>query len=200
MIALGIEKKDLFIKGSAQSNGHKRIVKVYDYHDANGTLVHQTVRYEPKDFKQRRPDPAKPGDYIWNLKGITPVLYHLPQVFRAVQEGKRIYLVEGEKDADRLYPWMIGEGDVATTNPMGAKYWRKTYSEMLRGAHVILLPDNDAAGRERIVKVAQSLYLYGFAASLKVVELPDDRYCQVCPRSSEAYTPPECSELVPTAA
>jgi DNA primase len=33
----------------------RQLVKVYDYTDAQGKLVHQTLRYEPKDFKQRRP-------------------------------------------------------------------------------------------------------------------------------------------------
>src|SRR5439155_16203262 len=64
----------------------------------------------------------------------------------------------------------LGVGEVATTNPMGAEKWKPHYSDMLRGAHVVMLPDNDAPGRKHIVKVAQSLQ--GIAASLKVVELP----------------------------
>jgi hypothetical protein len=89
--ALGLSMADLFVpQTSAASNGHKRIDKVYEYYDINGQLVHETVRYDPKDFRQRRPDPAKPGDYIWNLKGIEPVLYHLPQVLAAVQHGEPI--------------------------------------------------------------------------------------------------------------
>jgi hypothetical protein len=32
-------------------------------------LVHQTVRLTPKAFRQRRPDPATPGAWIWNLEG-----------------------------------------------------------------------------------------------------------------------------------
>lgn len=89
--ALGLTMADLFVKNPVQRNGHKHIVKAYDYYDASGTLVHQTVRYEPKDFRQRRPDPARPGEYIWSLKGIEPVLYHLPQVLAAVQRGETIY-------------------------------------------------------------------------------------------------------------
>ena len=96
--AVGLKMADLFVQPS--TNGHKRIVKVYDYFDASGTLVHQTVRYEPKEFRQRRPDPVNPGNYLWNLKGVDLVLYHLPHVLEAVQRGERIYLVEGEKDAD----------------------------------------------------------------------------------------------------
>jgi hypothetical protein len=159
----------VFLKPSLMSstNDHKRIVKVYAYCDVNGNLVHETVRYDPKDFRQRRPDPTKPGDYIWSLQGIEPVLYHLPQVLAAVHRGETIYLVEGEKDADALH----GLGIPATCNPMGAGKWRTSYSEALRGAHVAIFPDNDEPGRQHAALVARSLY--GFAASIKIVHLPD---------------------------
>jgi len=71
--AMSLRMADLFMRPQS-SNGHKHIVKVYDYYDAHGTLLHQTVRYDPKDFRQRRPDPVNPGEYIWNMKGIEPVL------------------------------------------------------------------------------------------------------------------------------
>jgi putative DNA primase/helicase len=31
-------------------------VAAYDYHDENGKLLYQVVRFEPKDFRQRRPN------------------------------------------------------------------------------------------------------------------------------------------------
>lgn len=34
----------------------RRIVATYDYTSLTGELLHQTVRFEPKDFSQRRPD------------------------------------------------------------------------------------------------------------------------------------------------
>jgi len=33
-----------------------RIVATYDYTDEHGTLLYQVVRYQPKDFRQRRSD------------------------------------------------------------------------------------------------------------------------------------------------
>jgi putative DNA primase/helicase len=129
--ALGLTLGDLFV-GKPSSNGHKRLVKVYPYHDAQGHVLHETVRYDPKDFRQRRPDPAHPGDYIWSLKGIEPVLYNLPAVLAAIRAGELIHLAEGEKDAETLKAL----GLVATTVPMGAKYWRDSYTTTLTGAHV----------------------------------------------------------------
>ncbi len=45
-----------------------KIIKVYDYTNADGHLIYQTVRYEPKDFRQRRSDPDNPGKYLMNLE------------------------------------------------------------------------------------------------------------------------------------
>jgi putative DNA primase/helicase len=176
MDAVGLTLADLFLKRQS-STRHKHIVKVYDYPDAHGNLLHQTVRYEPKDFRQRRPDPANPGDYIWNLKGIEPVLYNLPTVLAAIQRGETIYLVEGEKDADTVQAL----GLTATTNPMGASKstharsakpkWRESYTTTLSGADVVLLPDNDAEGQAHMRIVAQKLS--GQARRVRIVALPD---------------------------
>src|SRR3990167_3791982 len=50
------------------------ITATYDYTDADGKLLYQVIRYQPKAFKQRRPDGK--GGWIWDMKGITPTLYH----------------------------------------------------------------------------------------------------------------------------
>src|SRR5215207_8876434 len=100
--SIGLEWSDLFSEnGNGERNERKKkrqIVKLYDYLDLDGNIIHQTVRYAPKDFRQRRPDGN--GSYIWSLKGIEPVLYRLPEVAMAVKEGRVVLVVEGEKDAD----------------------------------------------------------------------------------------------------
>ena len=40
---------------TATRNG-KAIAAIYDYSDATGRLVFQVVRFDPKDFRQRRPN------------------------------------------------------------------------------------------------------------------------------------------------
>ena len=45
---------------------NQKTAAIYDYLDENGNLLHQTVRYEPKDFRQRRPDGN--GNCIWGLR------------------------------------------------------------------------------------------------------------------------------------
>jgi hypothetical protein len=167
--ALGLRLADLFVS-SPPSNGHRRMRKIYPYHDAHGHLVHETVRYETEikneRFRQRRPDPARPGEYLWNLKGIEPVLFHLPAVLAAIRAGEPVHLTEGERDAETLEAF----GLVATTVPMGAKYWRDSHTETLTGAHVVLWPDSDEAGQKRVTKVQRALT--GKAASLRMVRVP----------------------------
>ena len=173
LAALGLTRRDLFVHGSAprhhtHGNGHRHIVTTYDYVDADGVLVHQTVRLAPKAFRQRRPDPKTPGGWIWNLEGVEPVLYHLPQVLAAIQRGEPIYVVEGEKDAEALQAL----GLTATCNAMGAGKWRPSYSAALHGASVVVLPDNDPPGLQHAREVCTALA--GIAARCKLVPLHTD--------------------------
>ena len=142
----------------------RQVAALYDYSDEDGALLYQVVRYEPKDFRQRRPDGR--GGWEWRLDGVRRVLYRLPELLEAIAAERRIYLVEGEKDADRL--WALGLA--ATTNVGGAGKWDPSYSATLAGAHVVVCPDNDAPGREHAVKVADALR--GVAADVRIAELP----------------------------
>jgi hypothetical protein len=146
------------------SNGRetRRIAATYDYRDEDGSLLFQAVRYDPKDFSQRRPDGK--GGWVWNLTGIRRVSYRLPDLLASPQNV--VYVVEGEKDADRL----ASEGLIGTTNSEGAGKWRPEHSEFLRDRDVVILPDNDKAGRRHSEDVARSLH--GVASSVKIVELP----------------------------
>lgn len=143
----------------------QRISKIYDYKDAAGALLFQVVRFEPKGFAQRRP--FKDG-FIWDLEEVEPVLYHLPEVMQGIQDNKRIFICEGEKDADNL----AALGLIATTCPMGAGKWRSAYTEALKECReAIVLPDKDGPGRAHAETVAKELNLAGITA--RVVELPD---------------------------
>ena len=123
------------------------------------------VRLAPKNFRLRRPDGN--GGWLWNLDGIEPVLYRLPEVLKAKQAGGVIYIVEGEKCVETVRSL----GLAATCNPMGAGKWQKCYSEWLRDAHCVILPDHDEAGQKHAMQVAHGLY--GIAASIRIVTLPE---------------------------
>jgi len=123
----------------ASGNGadrHGREVAWYDYMDEGGALLFQVVRFEPKNFRQRRPA----GDgWSWSVKGVRPVPYRLPQLIEAIASERTVFITEGEKDVETL----AGLGVVATTNAGGAGKWRKELNQYFADADVVIIADYD---------------------------------------------------------
>ncbi|MBR0732420.1 AAA family ATPase [Bradyrhizobium japonicum] len=140
-----------FMAETIQSNGYQQprssIIATYDYVDEGGGLLFQVVRYEPKDFRQRRkprpddaPDDIK-GGWVWSTKGIKPVPYRLPDLID--NDDRVVVIVEGEKDVDRL--WKLGIP--ATCNAGGAGKWSDQLSDYFHEADVVIIPDYDPQKR-----------------------------------------------------
>lgn len=142
----------------------RTLAATHPYRDPAGTLLYEVLRFTPKAFACRRPDPA--GGWRWNLQGVQRVLYRLPEILAAVLRNTLIFLTEGEKDADAL----AALGLEATTHAGGAGKWRPEYALPLRAAHVVLLPDNDDPGRAHMLDVEQSLR--PVAANVRRLDLP----------------------------
>lgn len=162
--------KQMEFKGS-------RVKDVYKYSDENGNTKYFKFRTENKDFNFLRyidgnllwglsegkyyqyshkefAKKERPGSTILEVEETPKVLYNLPGIIKAIEEGRTVFIVEGEKDVNTL--WKLGL--YATTSPIGGgpgeKKWLDNYSEYFKGADVVILPDNDAAGFEfaRLVK------------------------------------------------
>jgi Protein of unknown function (DUF3631) len=153
--ALEIEIRELFIEHRSE----KQMVTEYSYTDECGKLLYQNIRFDPKDFRQRKPNGK--GRWTWTLGNVRRVLYRLPEVLTA----KEVLIVEGEKDAD------TGNaiGFTATTSG-AAGSWREEFSDSLCGKIVTIIADADSAGRKYAQSVARSLL--GTVESLKLLELP----------------------------
>ena len=137
----------------------------YCYVDESGQALYDIVRYgegQGKTFRMHLPNRHSGG-----VGDVCRVLYRLQDVIAAVRAERMIYLVEGEKDVDRL----VSYGLTATTNPNGAGKWDDGYSDVLRGARVAILPDNDEPGRRHALQVETSLARHG--ADVTIVELPE---------------------------
>lgn len=168
--ALGLTLKDLFppkpARGSRRPKGR---ATRYDYFDAAGVFLYQIVRTDRvdggKSFYQRTRDAA--GKWV-NRAGSRRVLYNLAQLVTA-PPGQWVFVVEGEKCADRL----MQEGAIATTASGGADGWRKVEADSIRrltGRRVAVLPDCDDPGESYAADVVQSLA--PIAQDLRVVRLP----------------------------
>lgn len=153
--ALGLDKADVYMEnGSHKNNGY---VASYRYHDESGRLLYTVHRTADKRFFPQLPD----GRYGYN--GSDRVLYRLTDVIKSTG---RVFVVEGEKDVDRLH----GLGLTATTNPGGSNAWRKQYADSLKDRDVVILHDNDPAGEKWCRAV--ELSLRNTAKNVKVLDLP----------------------------
>ena len=135
MTGLGLWKPNLHLVQGGKGNLGE-IIATYEYGP------YQVVRFFPKTFRQRRPDPDEPGNWIWNLKGTKPRLYHQDTLEPSV------IIVEGEKDVDRLRNDL---GWPATCNSGGAGKWRSTHLKALQTAkvkQVIVIADNDQPNKK----------------------------------------------------
>jgi len=135
--------------------GRGQIVATYDYVNEDGELLYQAVRYDPKDFRQRRPEGS---GWNWSIKGVRRVLYRLPEIIQAVAAGQTIYVCEGEKDVETARTM----GLVATCNAMGAdngsgNKWLPEFADVLVNADVVVVPDQDEPGQRHAAWVVQTL-------------------------------------------
>lgn len=169
--AMGLSMKDLFRESKSRKSDKKTFVCAYRYTDEDGKLLYEACRYRyengQKTFLLRQPDPGKPGEYKYTKAGVRMVLYRLPEVLKAIKEGRPVIVCEGEKDADTLTKM----GYTATTNAMGAGKWSQGYTESLKGADVIILPDNDQPGEDHARMVATNIR--NTAKSVRIAWLKD---------------------------
>jgi hypothetical protein len=160
-VAVSMTLADLAPPSGDRGRPSRREVAAYDYRNERGELLSQNVRFEPKEFLQRRPDGH--GGWLWNMGGVRRVPYRLPEL----AEQLCVFIVEGEKDCDAL--WRLGLA--ATTNAAGAGKWTDDHTAALVSAaipEVIVLPDNDAPGEKHARAVATRCH----AARLRVKILP----------------------------
>lgn len=166
--------------------------RIYSYTDAEGRELFQVVRYHfvsgpGKTFRQRMRDPGNPKA---NREGWvhsvpeeirTKTIYRLPKVLEAIRKGEPVYVVEGEKDVETLERM----GKTATCNAGGAGKWRDEYSQHLKGADVLILPDNDPRndqggypGQDHALDVAYKTYR--IAKRVRIINLKE-----ACPELKE---------------
>lgn len=162
-----LEKQDLReIRASSSPESPKspksQIETTYAYQDEEGNTLYEVVRFVPKDFRQRRPD-GKCG-WIWSVKDVRQVPFHLPQLL-AAPLNEPVFIVEGEKDVLRLESL----GLVSTCNAGGAGKWPDALSEHFAGRRVVILADNDEPGHKHADKVARAI---AAKASARVLRLP----------------------------
>jgi hypothetical protein len=147
----------------------------YPYHDEHGAVLFSKIKYEPglngklKSFHWERCDVD--GNIIKNLKGCPKTLYRLPGLLKGIENENTVFLVEGEKDADRLV-----KGGLTATTTQEALYWSNEFIEILKTADIVILYDMDKTGYDRRDLLCKELY--GKVRRLRVVDLPGLSYTE----------------------
>lgn len=195
--ALGIRTSELFVSNVRA----ERRETIYSYKDEKGIELYRKVRVEPgkdvrsKDFRLERVD--EEGSIVYKIKGCRRVLYRLPELLQAIAENKPVYLVEGEKDADKLW-----RHNLPATTALDSSYWPNEFTEFLTNADVILLYDMDKAGIVRKDKLCAALYKK--VKRLRVIDLPGLEYQEshgkdISDWLAEGHTTQELQKLVESA-
>lgn len=164
--------KALDIAPKPRQNADKRIVATYCYRDQTGREIRQKLRYDPKGFMIRHKSAA--DDWVYKAGDGPAAIYRLPELVTAIAQRETVFVVEGEKDADRL----AALGLAATCNIEGAAKpeqrpkWKAEYTAQLSGAaRVVLIPDNDEPGKAHMRHIAAQLT--GKVAEVRWLDLPE---------------------------
>jgi hypothetical protein len=162
------EENDQSTNDHFDPHDNKNFVATYDYPGF------QKVRY-PEGHEPRFRIRHRVGDgWKWGAGGAdTNVLYRKDEVDEAIANGYEIVLVEGEKDADRL--WSIGIPATCSAHgaagPNQKPKWIVGQSEQLRGADLVVLGDHDAPGyAHQDITCKLSL---GIAKRVRILKLAD---------------------------
>jgi len=117
-----------------------KFVASYPYTDENGEVLYTINRTVDKIFIPT----VSSADVVYS--DIERVPYNLPGIYKAIDSGEPVWVVEGEKSADLL----ISLGLAATCSAGGAAWvWPNKWSGFFSGAlQVFVCADNDKPGRD----------------------------------------------------
>jgi putative DNA primase/helicase len=138
----------------------RKIEKIYDYTDEAGKLIFQKIRNVPKSFAFRR---SEGNGWTYRLGGVGLIPYRLAKI----KDEQRIFLCEGEKDADLL----AGLGYPSTSAPFGAGSWPAVINHYFRGKDVFIIYDR--GNETKVQRIAAELSNH--AREIFILTIPIDR-------------------------
>ena len=166
---LGVDPKELFADPYQDDPPPRKseTVAEYVYTNPDGSPRFVVIRKEDKRFLQARIN--RKGSREYSMKDVKRIPYRLPQLIKAIENGKTLLLVEGEKDVETAEKL----GFIATTFPQGAGKSEVTDQciEWLKDAEVVLIPDNDESGQSHMQMIGKKLL--PVARSIRLLQLPD---------------------------
>lgn len=202
--AAGLEKKDTFYdvepqrtnwRSYIESREKKRIEAVYNYVSCNGRYAFTKIRLEGKKLlygilENERFSYGLPRDTP--RKSLKAIYGSVKALNNAIIQSKPIFIVEGEKDVDT----MTKQGYTAFTYG-GVNDWQSDFAELVKGADVVILADNDEPG----IKVANTILqdIQTVVKSAKViVPMPDVPKADISDYFQAGYSKQEFEQMIST--
>lgn len=168
--AIGLSMRDLFQAPQQSNKPPKPASTEYRYGDRLKKIrfYKWTNGKWQKSFCWQHKDDN--GSWQKGRGGINPPLYK-QELLNNIADHT-IYIVEGEKDADTMTDKVgllaVSAPDGATKGSKGKK-WDKRFNSLFTGVNVVIIPDNDEAGKNFASLVANELLTV--AHSVKVLDL-----------------------------
>lgn len=199
--AVGLKKQDLFYedkpwgsswKAYIEGREQRRIEAVYHYGSLNGQYTFTKVRLEGKKMlygvlQNERFTYGLAGKHRSELKSLYG---DLKRIQTAISENKPIFYTEGEKDADAL----VSKGYAAITAG-GANDWQSDFSQIFKGADVIVLADNDEPGKHLANRVKADLQEVAKSAKV-IIPMPDVPKADISDYFAAGHTVEEFEQLI----
>lgn len=202
--AAGLEKKDTYYEQSIQTvdwrkyvekREQRKIEAVYNYVSFNGQYAFTKLRFAGKKIMYGRLENER---FIYGLPRDTPrkslkaVYGDLKRLREAIQADEAIFIPEGEKDVDTL----SRKGYIAFTYG-GVNDWQAEFSELVKGADVIILADNDEPGRAVANTILNDIQPVTKSAKI-VVPVPDIPKADISDYFQAGHTEQEFEQLINT--
>lgn len=202
--AAGLEKKDTYYEQSIQTvdwrkyvekREQRKIEAVYNYVSFNGQYAFTKLRLAGKKILYGRLENER---FIYGLPRNTPrkslraVYGDLKRLREAIQADEAVFIPEGEKDVDTL----TRKGYIAFTYG-GVNDWQAEFSELVKGADVIILADNDEPGRAVANTILNDIQPVTKSAKI-VVPMPDIPKADISDYFQAGHTEQEFEQLINT--
>ncbi len=136
-----------------KTNAQETISCVYEYRDADGAVRVRVARTPEKSFPVCHA--GADGQWYWGRGPYGNLLYRLPELIAAVKAGRRVYVVEGEKDVESLAA--MGYDATCNLGGGGKGKWPDGVEGYFSGGDVAVIPDNDGPGRTHAEEVCEAL-------------------------------------------
>ncbi|MEM4847573.1 MAG: AAA family ATPase [Thermosphaera sp.] len=155
-----------------QAKPQQEAVYYYYHHTENAELAYRKKKLRhadgSKSFVYEHYDYDKEVWVAGKPKDCPPLLYNYHDaIIKARKENLPVFFVEGEKDVETLKAL----GFLATTSG-GANDWSTELAGEFAGLDVVLIPDNDTAGKNWLIKVGSDLL--NFARTVKWIDLSEE--------------------------